>query len=217
MTRKKSVSCTIFEIIAVFLTIFAYGGGVVDVKAKSPEEQVHALHQKRRGEIEKEREALQKLLQTFKAPPLKQTVNPQPCKAAALLKREDVALPQEPPVRVFMSFSVPTAMWGQLSQELEKVHGVFVVQGLPGCSFQAFAAEALALRKAGVKAPIVVDPPLFLKHNIKSVPCFQLMGTKAIYWLRGAVSLSYAIDKANEHTKDPGLKALSRHLKGNKP
>jgi conjugal transfer pilus assembly protein TrbC len=71
---------------------------------------------------------------------------------------------------VFISFSVPIESWKDWSQTLEKNGGVFILRGLPGNSFRLFAKKVIALRKAGVRAPIRIDPEAYEKYAIEAVP-----------------------------------------------
>lgn len=99
--------------------------------------------------------------------------------------REDVSF------KVCMSFSVPDAVWRDLSPQLVRHGGVFVLEGLPENSFQAFAAKVVALRKQGVVAPIQLDPKVFETYDITQVPTFVVKDGAGTHTVAGTVTVAY--------------------------
>lgn len=80
---------------------------------------------------------------------------------------------------VFMSASVPVETWKDFSREMEKTGGLFVLRGIPGGSFEAFAMKVMELREAGIAAPIDIDPDLFEEFAVAEVPTVVLRGKKS--------------------------------------
>ena len=76
------------------------------------------------------------------------------------------------PLKVYISFSVPEATWIEFSKPLEKLGGSFVLKGLPNNSFREFASRIMHLRKAGVLAPITIDPTSC--ETVSQVPSLSL-------------------------------------------
>jgi type-F conjugative transfer system pilin assembly protein TrbC len=72
-------------------------------------------------------------------------------------------------VIVFMSYSVPKAVWQSLWKEAEALKQPiqFVLRGLPGNSFQALAKKVM-----DYGCPAMIDPPLFERYNITAAPAF---------------------------------------------
>lgn len=108
------------------------------------------------------------------------------------------AMVQEPKVLVFVSFSIPNRAWIDLSKELEKVGGVFVLRGLPDQSMQILASRILKLKEEGVNAPILIDPKSFLTYGIDQVPAIVISEEKAFDKVSGHVSLKFALEKMKE-------------------
>lgn len=98
-----------------------------------------------------------------------------------------------PQVVVFVSFSMPDTVWLPLSREIEKVGGVFVLQGLPSNSFKALADKIYALRQKGIHATIQLHPQLFEKYQINKVPTFLVRDGNLEDKLVGNVSLRYVL------------------------
>lgn len=80
---------------------------------------------------------------------------------------------------VLISSSVPLETWKDFSRQMEKTGGVFVLRGIPGDSFEAFALKVVELRQAGVQAPIDIDPDLFEEFEVAEVPTVVLRGKKS--------------------------------------
>lgn len=94
---------------------------------------------------------------------------------------------------LFTSFSVPLESWKEHSIFLEKTGGYFVLQGLPQNSFTALAQKMVELRKAGIRAEILLDPESFEKYEIHVVP-------------------SLVLDKGEQHDKVSGNLKISTAL-----
>lgn len=97
-------------------------------------------------------------------------------------------------VIIFISLSVPEAIWLQLSEELKKIGGIFVLRGLPNNSFKSLAYHLLNLKRKGIEAPIQIHPQLFKEHGIEKVPAFLVRNEHGFNKLSGNVSLKYALD-----------------------
>ena len=76
------------------------------------------------------------------------------------------------PILIFMSYSVPKAVWQGLWQEsiALKQPIQFVLRGLPGNSFQELAKKTLEYG-----CPVAIDPPMFERYNITAVPAFLVI------------------------------------------
>jgi conjugal transfer pilus assembly protein TrbC len=98
------------------------------------------------------------------------------------------------PIYVLISFSVPTESWVNLSKEMEKVGGVFVLRGLPENSFKALSQKILLLNDLGVTIPIQINPKLFGEFDVKVVPTIIVRDGDKYDKISGNVSLSYALE-----------------------
>lgn len=101
---------------------------------------------------------------------------------------------ERPNIEVYISFSVPSYTWIVLSQELEKVNGVFVLKGLPKNSFNELAKTIFNLRKIGVRVPIQVNPKSFRDLNIERVPTFVLRDGDRYDKVTGNVSVKHILE-----------------------
>jgi conjugal transfer pilus assembly protein TraW len=99
-----------------------------------------------------------------------------------------------PRLFIFISFSVPVESWRDLSCELDKAGGVFIVNGIPNNSFQEFAVKVKELRQKGIDTPIQIDPLSFEKYGIEHVPAIVLDAGHAFDKIYGNVRLSIALD-----------------------
>lgn len=99
---------------------------------------------------------------------------------------------------VFMSFSVPLESWKDWSYSLEKMEGVFVLRGLPGNSFQAFAQKIKELRNAGVNAPISIDPEAYEKYGIEVVPSIVIIEGEQYDKISGNIRMERAFSLFNK-------------------
>ncbi len=96
---------------------------------------------------------------------------------------------------LFTSFSVPVESWKEHSRFLERAGGVFVLRGLPENSFTDLSQKILELRKAGIQAEIILDPPSFEKYGVEAVPSLVVDNGK-LY------------DKASGNSKIPAVLSL---------
>lgn len=94
---------------------------------------------------------------------------------------------------IFISFSVPIESWKDLSCELEKAGGVFVLNGIPNGSFSEFADKVKEIRSKGIDAPIQIDPQSFEKYGIEHVPAFVLDDGNEFDKIYGNIPLSKAL------------------------
>ncbi len=100
-----------------------------------------------------------------------------------------------PSFYVFITLGMPDETLIALSQNLAKAQGIFVLQGLPENSFKQFASRIYALRQQGMLAPIQINPPLFNKYKVSSVPCFVVTEEDTFDKIAGNISLEYALEK----------------------
>ncbi len=105
---------------------------------------------------------------------------------------------EEPMVKVFMSFSVPENIWINISKELSKVGGTFVLRGIPGNSFNELASKISKLKKNGVDAQIQIDPMSFREFGVDCVPTFVVANGKKFDKVAGNISLEFAMNYLSE-------------------
>ena len=96
---------------------------------------------------------------------------------------------------VFMSFSVPDETWLMLSEEIIRYRGIIILKGLPGNSFKELAFRINALRSRGMKAPVQIDPNLFVRFGVDSVPSFVKINEESFNKISGNFSLEFALEK----------------------
>lgn len=122
-----------------------------------------------------------------------------------------------PTVLVFASFSMPEATLKQLAADLKKVGGALVIKGLINNSFKETASQLQKLETG-----VLLDPTLFEKFNITSVPTFiifegDLKDDHSIYdRLTGNVSLRFALEKVTQEGEIKSAALLLEKLKGRK-
>lgn len=104
----------------------------------------------------------------------------------------------ETPLYVCMSFSIPDETWVNLSKELDKVGGVFIIRGLPKNSFRELVHKIQTLSKLGVKTPIQIHPQLFKKHSVAVVPSFLITDKENTDKIEGNISLLSALEHMSE-------------------
>ncbi len=105
----------------------------------------------------------------------------------------------EPKFYIFMSFSIPDAIWLSLSQEMNTMQAIFVLRGLPDNSFNTFAQKIQRLKQLGMDASVQIHPTLFKKHSIDKVPTIVSSDASKV---SGAVSLHYALDLFDKEDKN---------------
>ena len=139
--------------------------------------------------------------------------HPKTCPIQKLSAFEEKA----PTVLVFASFSMPQATIKHLAMDLKKVGGALVIRGLINNSFKE---TAMALQKLG--EGVLLDPTLFEKYNVTSVPTFiifevDLKDEHPPYdRLTGNVSLRFVLEKVAQEGKIKSAALLLEKLKGGK-
>lgn len=98
-------------------------------------------------------------------------------------------------VQIFMSFSLPNAVWISLSKELEKTGGCFVIRGIPNNSFSKLSQKTRELSDLGVLAQIKIDPKSFESYEVDKVPTFVIKRDIGFDKISGNISLTYALEK----------------------
>ncbi|MBN9413082.1 MAG: type-F conjugative transfer system pilin assembly protein TrbC [Candidatus Paracaedimonas acanthamoebae] len=131
---------------------------------------------------------------------------------------QKLSAPQEeklPTVLVFASFSMPQATIKHLAIDLKKVGGALVIRGLINNSFKE---TAMALQK--LETGVLLDPTLFEKYNVTSVPTFiifegDLKDEHPPYdRLMGNVSLRFVLEKVAQEGEIKSVALLLEKLKG---
>lgn len=102
---------------------------------------------------------------------------------------------EQPKLFVFMSLSVPESTWIELSKEVTKENGVFVLRGLPGNSFRALAVRMARLKERGVDATIQLHPMLFKDYSVEKVPTFVVVNEQGFDKVSGNISLAFALEQ----------------------
>ncbi len=116
------------------------------------------------------------------------------------------------PIMAFVSFSMPTSLWIELSRALQEVGGAMVLRGLPDDSFPLLAKKLTRLTKQGVEAPVILDPRLFDEYDIQAVPAIVVDDGVSFDKISGSVSLDYALEQfASEGETDPDALAQEDH------
>lgn len=114
---------------------------------------------------------------------------------------------------VLMSFAVPNEVWVSLSRDLSRVGGEFVVRGFPNDRFEDFVSRIKKLERAGVSAPIVLDPERFSRFEKQEVvPCFVLESSGRYDKLYGAVTVDFVLSKMEEAGENADIAKKLRGL-----
>lgn len=95
----------------------------------------------------------------------------------------------------FLSFSIPEEKWLLLSEEIIRFGGIIILKGLPNNSFNELAVRMNALRNRGMKAQVQIDPELFNRFGINSVPTFVKIKKDHFNKISGNISLAFALEK----------------------
>lgn len=119
------------------------------------------------------------------------------CKGCAS-SNEILQEPEEEPLLVAMSFSVPEETWLSLSKEMEAIPSTFIVRGIPKNSFQEFSKKILQLKERGMNASVQIDPESFQNFSIEEVPSFILRGDGGYDKISGNLSLAFVLQKFSE-------------------
>ena len=94
---------------------------------------------------------------------------------------------------VFASFSLPAESWKEHSHTLQKLEGSFILRGLPSNSFSDLSKKMKDLRKKEVLANIDIDPELFEKYNIDSIPTIVLIEDDKFDKVSGNIPIKSAL------------------------
>lgn len=119
----------------------------------------------------------------------------------------------EPELFVFISSSMPKRTLADLSKELERVNGTFVIAGLPNQSWTELVSWIRSLESAGVTAPVQVYPQLFSEHKVDQVPLFLVCEESACDKLAGNVSLEWALERMTEFGETKRASALLKAMR----
>lgn len=144
----------------------------------------------------------------------KESAHPRTCSIQKLSASEEKA----PTVLVFASFSMSQATLKQLAVDLKHVGSSLVIRGLINNSFKETASQ---LQKLG--EGVLLDPTLFEKFGITSVPTFiifegDLKDEQPPYdRISGNVSLRFALEKVAQEGEIKSVSLLLEKLKGGKP
>lgn len=122
---------------------------------------------------------------------------------------------EKPKVFVFISLLTPESVWLSLSEELEKVAGIFVLIGAPKNSFKTFSKHISKLEKKGVNVPILINPALFREYRIKQVPTFVIEDNNHSYKVSDHDSLFLALDLILTTQKSKFCTLLKKKLQKN--
>jgi len=106
----------------------------------------------------------------------------------------------EPKLYVFVSFSMPENSMKALIEQARKSQAILVFRGMHAGSLPKTTKKLLELESRGVSA--IIDPKLFQKHNIESVPTFVLTRDNAcencspfVDRMSGNVPLEYFLEE----------------------
>lgn len=92
-------------------------------------------------------------------------------------------------LKVFVSFSLPEKTLQKLSQDVSKVGGILIIQGLPSNSFQVLHQKVSQL---GIQ--VQLDPEAFERRKIVHVPTFIVESDGFYDRLAGHVTLDHVLD-----------------------
>jgi len=119
----------------------------------------------------------------------------------------------EPPIRVFVSLSLPIESWCALSKELSTLNGIFVMRGFPNNSIKDFYRTIMTLRKRGVMAPITIDPEAFDAHQITAIPTILVSDGHQYIKLSGNIPILSALERIDTSQSTSNVKELISKLK----
>lgn len=95
---------------------------------------------------------------------------------------------------VFTSENVSEISWLESSYILERAGGRFILRGLPDNSFLKWVYLLKDYKEKGIIAPIDLDPDLFKKYDIQSVPSIVLDDGKTFDKIVGNIPVKYALE-----------------------
>ena len=107
-------------------------------------------------------------------------------------------------VTLGISFDMPIRDIAAYLRQTDQQPALVVAKGLPkGKTITDFYQDILPkLRNQGLTnqqlSQLKIDPRFFQKHDIKSVPFFEVLINDETYTLAGTVSIDYAINLATE-------------------
>lgn len=116
-----------------------------------------------------------------------------------------------PALLVFVSFTLPKEALQTLVESVQKAGGMVVIRGLIDNSF----VKTAALLK-DLKGSVQLDPKVFEKYHIKSVPTFVLEEGDKQDRLTGNVSLDYVLEKFTQQGEVKGADRYLNRLRGKK-
>ncbi len=123
---------------------------------------------------------------------------------------------QLPTVLVFVSFSMPEMALKQLTSDLKKLNSALVIRGLINNSFKD---TSLYLQKLG--DGMLLDPTLFEKFNVSSVPTFVIVEgdlksdqTPRHDRLTGNVNLRFFLERATKEGEIRNTNLLLEKFQG---
>lgn len=129
-------------------------------------------------------------------------------------KAENISSIEETNLYVCMTFSLEDSLWVQLSKELEKLGGFFVVRGLPENSFKEFADKVFSLQEQGVTVPIQIHPKLFEDYSLHLVPTVMVVEGDKYDKISGNISIRYALEKMAQKGDTKQAEALYKRSSG---
>lgn len=121
-----------------------------------------------------------------------------------------------PRVMAFVSFSMPFELLIDLSLQLERVRGTFVIRGLPENSFKLLSEKILLLREKGGSVPFLIDPKAFETYNIQAVPSFVVFEGSKFDKIAGNLSLGFALEQLVAQGETTYAKELLKTFWGRK-
>ena len=95
---------------------------------------------------------------------------------------------------IFISFSLEKETLNALFVNAKSYNPVFVMRGLKDNSFKS-TGEYLQTLDLNSNLSIIIDPDMFIKHDVTSVPTYVLGDNK----LSGNVTAKFAYEKLSEY------------------
>lgn len=121
--------------------------------------------------------------------------------------------PVQKPVLAFVSFSMPDASLKALAEQTYRKGAILVLRGFRNQSIQETLKHAVdVFSNAKRKLRLQINPVLFQKYGIDSVPCFvnqengqKVCGNVPFSDALSMLSKKHGIDNASEHAKNAVL------------
>lgn len=114
---------------------------------------------------------------------------------------------------VAISFSIPDEYWKEISGELAKLGGVFVVRGFPKDSMEGFLEQFLKKNNFGDDFYLHVNPLVFRKYQVKNAPTIIVPDGSKYDKIEGMISIRAALEKMAMSGDTVKAKALWKKLK----